>query len=424
VSARRPPMLLFDAGYYGTLAAARSLGRAGIPVVVADPSRVASTRFSRYVTRAHVCPPVTRVESFVEWLLDLAAREGEHVVYPTSDEVAYVLATHKDRLSDRLRLYQPALSTITRVLDKKSLLEAARSVGFEVPETWSPESPADFERAAREADGPLMIKPRTQLFMRTHSKGIVATGDAASLRAQHDRFIRENPYGPPVTSRSPDLARPLLQRYYVEALQAIESVTGFRDADGRISPLLGSVKVLQRPRRMGVGLCFERATVSPEVAARTSRLLEALAYFGVFELEFVRVGERQLLIDMNPRFYNQLAFDVARGLPLPLLAYWAAMGDQDEVRRLLSDVRVAETPRAFCNSLGVRLLVGAQRLAGTMPATEAARWSQWMRSRRGALVDAVRDPDDPMPFWAETGRQLYDCARHPRFFVGMIALDR
>jgi D-aspartate ligase len=136
------------------------------------------------------------------------------------------------------------------------------------------------------------------------------------------------------------------------------------------------------------------------------------------------VGERQLLIDMNPRFYNQLAFDVARGLPLPLLAYRAAMGDLREVARLLSEARAAALPRAFCNSLGVRLLVSAQRLAGRMSAADAARWSQWMLSHRGALVDAVWDADDPGPFRAEIARQLYDTARHPRAFVRMIALDR
>src|SRR5580692_12161824 len=105
-------MLLFDAGFYGTLAAARALGRAGIPVVVADPSRIAITRFSRYVSRAHVCPPVTKVERFVEWLLGLGAREGEHVVYPTSDEVAYVLSAYEGVLSERFRLFQPGLPTM------------------------------------------------------------------------------------------------------------------------------------------------------------------------------------------------------------------------------------------------------------------------------------------------------------------------
>jgi D-aspartate ligase len=335
-----------------------------------------------------------------------------------------VLSEHKDALAGRLRLLSPAVETILRVLDKSSLLADARTAGFDVPETWSPEDPADLERALREADGPLMIKPRTQLFLATHSKGVVAASTASSLIAQYDRFVRDNPYGPPIAVGRPALARPLLQRYYSEAVQAIESVAGFRHTDGRISPLLGAVKVLQRPRRMGVGLCFEQAPVSPEVEARTRRLLEIAGYFGVFELELVRVRDRQLLIDMNPRFYNQLAFDVARGLPLPLLAYWAAMGDGSEVARLLSGVRRGEGPTAFCNSLGLRMLVGAQRLSGSMPASEAAHWHAWMRSRRRALVDAVRDPDDSAPFVAEAAERLYDALRHPRAFVRMIALDR
>jgi D-aspartate ligase len=424
MSARTPPMLLFDAGYYGTLAAARSLGRAGVPVVVADPSRFAPVRFSRHVTRSYVCPPVSRVDRFVQWLEELGEREGDHVVYPTSDEVAYVLSAHKEALSKHIKLFQPGLDTLMRVLDKKSLLEDAHSAGFDVPETWYPVRPADFERALREAEGPLMIKPRTQIFSLTHRKGVVATGDVDSHVADFERFESDNPYGPQLTERRPELARPFLQRYYPEAVEAIESVTGFRDAEGRISPLFGAVKVLQRPRRMGVGLCFEAAPVIPEVTERTSRLLQALGYFGVFEIELVRVRERQLLIDLNPRFYNQLAFDVARGLPLPLLAYRAALGDQSEILRLLSDVPSGDSPGAFCNSLGVRLLVGAQRLAGTMTASEAARWHDWTRSRKDTLVDAVRDPDDPMPFWMETGGQLYDCVRHPRAFVRMIALDR
>lgn len=416
-----PPILLFDAGFYGTLAAARTLGRAGIPVAVADPSRLAITRFSRHVKRGYVCPPVSQVESFIDWIERLGEREGEHVIYPTSDEVAYVLSRYEQRLGKRLKLFQPSLETITRVLDKQSLLDAAKEAGFDVPETWCPVTRGDFERAVASADGPLMIKPRTQLFMKTHSKGATVR-DPASLPAQYERFVRDNPYGAAVAQQH-NLTRPLLQRYYPEAVQAIESVAGFRDGTGRVSPLLGALKVLQRPRRMGVGLCFESAAVTPEVVARTERLLEALDYSGVFEIQLLRVGDRQLLIDMNPRFYNQLAFDVGRGLPLPELAYWAAMGNTIEVSRLLTETRLSQTPGAFCNSLGLRLLVGAQRLAGTMSLGEATRWTEWSRSR-GDVIDAIWDADDPGPFRAEIARQAYDTVRHLRAFVRMIALDR
>ena len=45
-----PPALLTMANYTGTLAAVRALGRAGIPVTTADPSRLAVSAWSKYAT--------------------------------------------------------------------------------------------------------------------------------------------------------------------------------------------------------------------------------------------------------------------------------------------------------------------------------------------------------------------------------------
>jgi D-aspartate ligase len=419
-----PPILLCDAGYYGTLAAARSLGRAGVPVVVVDPTCANPTRFSRYVRRSVVCPPVTSVQTFVDWLLSFGAHEGTHVLYPTSDEVAYVFSAYRDELSKFFGMYQPPLETIVRTLDKKELFEAGRRAGFDVPMTWFPENPEDVERAAREADGPLMIKPRTQLFLKTHKKGAVASRDPVLLRSEYSKFEHENTYGRPLSDDRPELTRPVLQRYYAEAIQSIHSVTGFRDRSDDKLVLLGAVKVLQRPKRMGVGLCFEQSEVRADVRAALARLLDDFGYYGVFEIELVRVGDRLLLIDMNPRFYNQIGLDIVRGLPLALLAYRAALGDEAEVSRLLAGVPSGEAPHAFCNSVGLFMLVHAQRAFGTMSAEDARAWRRWMRDRRDILVDSVRDADDPAPFWAEAAVQLYGTLRHPRAFLRMIALDR
>ena len=51
------------------------------------------------------------------------------------------------------------------------------------------------------------------------------------------------------------------------------------------------------------------------LAAAVARLCRGLGYFGAFEVEFLREGERRMVIDFNPRFYGQMAFDVKRGLP-------------------------------------------------------------------------------------------------------------
>jgi predicted ATP-grasp superfamily ATP-dependent carboligase len=422
----RPATLLFDAAFYGTLAAVRSLGRAGVPVAVGDSVRVAPAFFSRYATRRVHSPPASDGPRFLKWLQGFV--DGErYVVYPTSDELVFLLSAHRDELGDRLALYQPDLPTALRILDKRRLLDAARAAGFDAPDTWFPETGAEVERAAREADDALMIKPRTQAFLKNHRKGAVVPRGVASVRAAYEQFVREHTYGEPLVSTMPELTRPMLQRFHAEAVDRIFSVSGFRDREGEHVALLGAVKVLQRPRRLGIGLCFEAADVPRDVADRVRRLLAELSYFGVFEIEFIRTnGGRLSVIDMNPRFYNQMALDIARGLDLPRLAYAAALGDRDEVARLVEQAGAADGDRAFCNRMGLRVLVGAQRLFGRMSSADAERWQSWVQAqeRDGALVDSVAAEDDPRPRVVDAVGQLYGCVRHPRAFLRMIALDR
>ena len=417
-------MLLCDATFYGTLAATRCLGRAGVPVIIFDSVRVAPVLWSRYVTRRERCPNATNVDAFVEWLVRFGRREPRHVLYPTSDELAFLLSAHRELLSESFALYQPDLETMVRVLDKRRLIETAGAQGIKVPDTWFPETAADVERAAREAEGPLMIKPRTQIFLKNHRKGAVASRDPRLLREEYERFCREHRYGELVARDRPELTRPMLQRYYPGAAEWIYSITGFCDAEGRCLPVLGAAKVLQFPRKIGVGLCFEAAPVEDALREKVARLMKALGYYGVFEIEFIRSGDRLLLIDMNPRFYNQLALDVARGLLLPRLAYAAALGRGDEVARLARETPAEADRNAFCNRLGLRMLVGAQRLFGTMTPAEAHRWQNWAREPGRSPVDSAGAEDDPVPMYVDAAAQIYGCLRHPRYFVRKIALDR
>jgi D-aspartate ligase len=424
VTSRATPALLCDATFYGTLAAVRSLGRAGVPVNVVDPGYAAVASWSRYATTRLRGPAVARADLLVPWLVELGVREGRHVVYPTSDEMVFLLSAHRDELARSFALFQPDLETTMRVLDKKQLLIAAADAGMETPQTWFPQDAADVERAARDADGPLLFKPRTQLFLRNHSKGALAPAEPSRLREAYETFCARNVYGPPVSGGMDYLAGPMLQRYYPEAAEGIYSLTGFRDRSGRHLPLLGSVKILQRPRRLGIGLCFESAPVPDDLRARATRLLDGLGYFGVFELEFIRSHGRYLLIDMNPRLYNQIQLDVTRGLDLPLLAYAAAVGDDDRVTRLAGLASSDGVDRVFCNRIGLGVLLGAQRLFGSMTSAEASRWRTWTRDHEGVLVDPIAADDDPGPTVAEGMGQVHGCLRHPRAFMRMIALER
>jgi predicted ATP-grasp superfamily ATP-dependent carboligase len=421
------PLLLADAGYYGTLAAARTLGREGVPVTVIDPSRVAPALWSRHVTRRVRCPPFADVERVTEWLARFGETSPGHVVLPTSDDVSFALATHREELSKHMVIGQPDLTSLIRILDKGRLLDDARAVGLDVPDTWLPQSQADVDRVVHEARGPLVVKPRTQVLLATHGKGAIVDGPPSEMAAAYAHFRHRNRYAPAFASRFPEATWPMLQRYHAQAMDGIYSLAGFRARVGEGFAVLAANKVLQRPRRLGIGLCFEEAPVDPDLAERVKKLCERVGYFGIFEVEFIREGEgeRSLLIDMNGRLYNQVAFDVARGLPLPQLAYAEALDRRDEVARLLEGAQpvLRGSARGFCNRFGLEVLVAAKRVTGRMSQDDARRWRAWCDERDGGLVDAVADRDDLGPLAFEVAAQLYGYLRHPFSFVRTIALD-
>jgi len=418
-------MLLCNTGYYGTLAAVRSLGRAGVPIATVDPSHVTPARYSRYATRHLRCPPFEETDAWVEWLLQLGASGPRQAIYATSDDVSFALALHRDTLSSAFALYQPDLKTMMRILDKGQLLAQARAVGIDVPDSWLPKSRGDVERLARDVDGTWLVKPRTQVSFKNHTKGTVSRPGAKALLAEYDRFVGHGLFdGGEIARRFPEATQPMIQRYYPEAMEAIYSLSGFRDLSGKHVALLAATKVLQRPRRLGVGLCFEGAPVDAHLAARAIRLCERIGYYGVFELEFILHGDRALLIDFNGRFYNQLAFDVARGMDLAGLAYAGAVGDEAEAGRLMAGVPTDADREdvAFCNRFGLEVTIGAQRLFGAMSRQEATQWHKWRTVPGRRIIDAAADEDDPRPFACDVAQQILHYVLHPRAFVRQIGL--
>jgi D-aspartate ligase len=420
------PMLLCNGGFYGTLAAVRSLGRNGVPIVTADPSVLAPARYSRYSTQHLRCPPFEDTEAWAGWLLGLGTNGPRRAIYATSDEVSFALALHRDALAPWFALYQPELETMMRILDKGQLLEHARAVGIDVPESWLPRTRQDVKHIGSEVEGTLLIKPRTQVSVKNHTKGSVSNSGANALLAEYDRFIAQDVYGAEISRRFPEATQPMIQRYHPEAMESIYSLSGFRDESGKHIALLGAVKVLQRPRRLGIGLCFESAAVDPELAAKAARLLERIGYYGVFELEFIRCRDRALLIDLNGRFYNQIVFDIARGMDLPRLAYAGATGNQAEIARLMATVPPESKHQhlAFCNGFGFDVTIGTQRLFGTMSRDEAAQWQRWRKAPGRQIVDAVADKDDPLPFACDVAQQVLQYMRHPRAFVRHLGLAK
>jgi D-aspartate ligase len=392
------PALLTMPTYDGTLAAVRCLGRHGIPLTIAGEEVFAPARWSRYATRWTRCPPATNPERLLAWLLEFGERAPGHFLYATSDDLAFLFASHVAALGEHFCLYQPPLTSVVRALDKKLLYEACEAAGLETAPTWYPASEDEALRSVPQRHFPLILKARTQVRRVWQDKGIVVwTREElpAAWRAHQLRSV----YRPGVEDVFGDVTKPMVQRYFPGGAASIYSIAGFIDRTGELFAARAAVKVLMRTRPVGIGLAFEAAPLEPELAEKVARLCRVIGHFGAFEVEFVRDGERRMVIDFNPRFYHQMAFDVARGLPLPLLAWHAARGD----RAALAD-RVAEAARTpdddpliYCPRFVFGLSLATQRLVGSVTRAEQDRWERWYAQHRSRAVDASASAHDWLP---------------------------
>jgi hypothetical protein len=243
------------------------------------------------------------------------------------------------------------------------------------------------------------------------------------LLSSYRSYTAGNVYHPWLADRMPGADRPMLQVYLPEAAQRIYTISGFIDASGEHLVALASTKVLQRPRTLGIGLCFEESPVRPELTAGIQALCQKVGFFGVFDVEFIETAEGCLLIDFNPRFYNQMSFEINRGLPVPLLMYEAALDRDTALEAALASDR-SPRGRAYTHRFILGLMTRVQRLAGKMTKEESDVWHRWLEEHKGRLTDAIADRDDRLPAMMSIARSLYGYASHPRVTVRSMVLNR
>jgi D-aspartate ligase len=262
------------------------------------------------------------------------------------------------------------------------------------------------------------------VFLASGLKGVLVPS-ASELKEKITLFRKFLVYDEALRARHPEVNSPLVQEYLPAAETGVFSVSGFRSQEGEIA-VRAAMKVLQRPRKLGIGLCFEGQPVEQELVDKLSALCARVGYYGTFEAEFIVVGSRRYLIDFNPRFYSQMGFDHARGLNHAMLAYFGALGEKREVSRLLGEARTwrPQGEEAYCHRGMLEVVLGVQRVSGRMTAEQVAHWRNWLVGRRGRLIDATWSSEDPLPAMFDSARWAGHFFRHPRSLLRHYVLNQ
>ena len=392
------PVLLARPGYGGTIAAIRDLAQDQIPVTVLTESLLDCGRWSNYVSATIPTGPQADPKALfasLEKLIQDGTGPVAPVLLPSCDTSAWTYAAYANELSPHFCLYAPPLETMDRILDKGRFETACCDAGVHVLKSWMVWNETAIALIADTLVFPLIIKPRTHVRRRRNDKGEVV--------ANHDQLVSAlRRIGRTEKSVDADCGHANLEGFFLQQFvdvlpKGVLSVTGFMDRCGTHFVAGAARKILLRSEPAGVGVCFESTPLDPALAEQTARLCRRLGYFGVFEVEFVWDGARWAAIDFNPRFFNQMALDLARGLPLARLCYYDAIGDAHRLARLVEQAQAASPEDQLCvrNGFTMAMILTFRSLTGRMSRRERLRWRQWNKSNRAGMKDLMRTWDDP-----------------------------
>lgn len=300
-------VLLTDGQQRKTLSAARSLGKAGHQVIVAEVTRFATARFSRYVALGLVCPdPKRDRNAFESWLVETIARHQVDCLLPMDDASTESAVGLGDRLGAAVLL--PSVAALTRAGDKATTVALAEGLGIRVPRTATHPDQA----LAGHLGWPVVVKTRQG----SGSRGVFRASDAKSLRALLER-LRDRDPAPVLQECLPQGRKFDVCLLYDQRGQAVAT---FVQEELRGYPLWGGPSTLQE------------SVSRPDLVALAQRLLAPLGWRGPVEVEFMedpRTGE-PVLMEINPRFWASLDLAVACGVDFPLQTAQLALGGRTE----------------------------------------------------------------------------------------------
>jgi predicted ATP-grasp superfamily ATP-dependent carboligase len=376
--------------FYTGLGIARSLGERGVPVIGLTAHRRIYGNFTRYAKTVFSPDSRSEPEALLEFLLSLGRRLGRRaVLFPTRDDDLVFLDRFRNELEPYFSLVLPPRRALEACLSKWETCQWARRAGVAAPKAWMVEDAAGLERALEEVAYPCVLKPLSAHHWRqggnwevVGARKAIAAASEAELRAEYDTVARAD-------------RRALLQEMVPGPDDALVIAACYLDRDSRWIAGFNTRKLLQIPAGFGTG-CIVESVSRPELFEPSARLLQALGFTGIAEVEYkwdAAVGEYKL-IEINPRPWDQHRLGAAAGVDLIYLAYCEHAG--------------LPLPPAAAPAPGHKWI--AEDSLATALIRSLRRGSPDLRTlrrlARGRRIYAIWDARDPLPALAYTAGRL------------------
>lgn len=319
----RPALVLSCAGApEGDLNVVRSLGQAGVPVIVLSEYAAPPSARSRW------CDAFVHLDRFTsgdpQRLLQLLRRLRQElgvapVVFPTADPDLQALLALEGQLDDVVVTTLPPAELTRTLIDKARCESLAEAVGLPMPRSRRAGGAAPTGDLAY----PLMAKPSSP-------KAWQMTGTPAQLRSAKAVQLDD---AAALASLAEQLPAPawvdtLLQEYVPGADEQHYGFHAVVDPEGRVLATSVTRNWRVYPPFAGGGCCMESVDV-PQLQEQALSALRAVGFRrGIANMDYKRhakTGEFKLL-EINPRISQAHAVSTQAGVNLPWLMWRSVCG--------------------------------------------------------------------------------------------------
>lgn len=371
-SASDGPGALVIGGDYRALGVVRSLGRRGVPVWVLRPTGDHTLAGISRFSRRTLALPADQTD-WTPFLRDLSAREGlaGWTVFPTADATAAFVARHHVELADHFRLTTPGWDTFRWAYDKRLTHVLAEAAAVPRPEMSTPRDRTDLDGYT--GPFPAILKPATKPRLNLPPAKAWPVRDRSELLRRYDEVAPlVEPGALMIQDLIPDIGGQL-------SFAAV-----CRDGEPLVCAV--ALRVRQYPMDFGRSSTYVETITDAEVEALGRRVLAALRFDGLVEIEFKRDPRDGLckLLDINVRVWGWHTIGATAGFDFSYLAWRLANDRPLSSRPVPAGLRwlrlTTDLPAAYHEICGGRLSVRS-----------------YLRTLVAPHDRAVAAMDDPLP---------------------------
>lgn len=301
-------VLLTDGEQRSTLAATRSLGKAGHSVHVCSSngrSLAGASRFAKSDDAA--ASSLATPAAFVRDLASLIAARGIDVVIPMTEQAFNAIYANPSVIPTAM-IPAANAAQFAAISDKARVADAAAACGLRVPEQIIVSNGAELRALPDGALGfPVVLKPARSV--------VQVDGRQVKLGVTHcrDRNALER-----VADALPESAFPLLiQRRIIGPGMGIFLLVW----DGELVARFAHRRLREKPPAGGVSVYRESIAPDPTLLAKSQRLLEHFSWRGVAMIEYKLDAATGIpyIMEINGRFWGSLQLAIDSGVDFPSL---------------------------------------------------------------------------------------------------------